>query len=724
MEFPPRSSGGPSSLLADLTEPQLEAVTTTNGPVLVLAGAGSGKTRVITRRAAHLAATVTQPWHVLAITFTNKAAEEMAQRINGLGVGEGMTVCTYHSLCVRILRRHHAAAGLDARFTIMDQSDRRKLVKEAMDRCELSTANFSPASIDGAISLAKNMMQDPEAFAGQAERFDTKAAARVYAAYEQLLAEQNALDFDDLLMRTALLLDGNAEVCGQLADRYRYVLIDEYQDTNVAQYRIARLLTESHRNLFVTGDPDQSIYGWRGADIGNILSFEEDYPDAKVVRLEQNYRSTKRILSAADALVSANVRRKEKSLWTENDDGDPVRVVVCDDNRDEAETVAREIAERIAAGRSASDFAVFYRINALSRSFEEALLNAGVPYRIARGLAFYDRKEIKDVLAYLRVMVNPRDMVSLERIINTPARGIGDTTIEKLRAHAVETGRTLFDVVRDRSGVRLPKRSGEAVDAFAELMGVLSGHVESRPRTALETTLSLSGLNASLAQQADGTNEPLENVNELLSAAAEYQRDHPEATLLDWLSYTSLLGDADVVDGPSGAVMLMTLHAAKGLEFPSVYIVGVEKGLLPFERMGEHAVDEEEERRLFFVGITRTMRELTLTLTRRRMRQGASLPAMRSPFLDELPVDELEWTDRGSGGARRPGPPVGETPEDFESWGVGSLVRHPDFGVGQIVGVYRGARQNRVEVEFPDRGIRNYVVEFSDLERVDFDEVD
>ncbi len=717
-------------LLADLNSPQRTAVSHTEGPLLVLAGAGSGKTRVITRRAAYLACTVAKPSEVLAITFTNKAANEMRQRIIALGVGREMTICTFHALGARLLRIYHDRADLPANFTIYDTDDQRKVVKEAIEQAGLATTNWSPAAVHSTISRAKNYMQTAREFEENATDWFQRSMAKAFLIYDRLLTERGALDFDDLLLKTAHLLRIDEGLRRSLESKYRYLLIDEYQDTNEAQYVISHMLTREHANICATGDPDQSIYGWRGADIGNILHFEEDYPSAKVVRLEQNYRSTRRILAAADRVIAANIHRKEKTLWTENDEGPRVRVVECEDANEEAAWIAEQIERAARDGASLADLAVFYRINAMSRAIEEALLRAGIAYQVARGTEFYNRKEIKDVLAYLRLLINPADDIALLRAINTPARGIGATTIGRLRHHAVTAGIPLMNAAKQADSVPGIGRALARVRAFAALMEELDQLAGQPPRFVVEQTLRRSGLYAELNKEAEVTSSPLDNVNELINAAADFQRERPEATLIDWLEHTSLLSDVDSVESGRGAVTLMTLHACKGLEFPVVFMIGLEEGTLPFSRSGEanrsSIEDEEEERRLCFVGMTRAKRELNMIHCRYRMFRGVETRTVRSDFLRALGDDDIDRVNlSGEPSPHRKGSPFrGQLPDDIELWEVGSLVRHPSRGLGRVTLLRRGLKRTHVRVSFQDGTDQAWVLEFADLTRVDYDEVE
>ncbi|UCG17368.1 MAG: UvrD-helicase domain-containing protein, partial [Phycisphaerales bacterium] len=555
--------------------------------------------------------------------------------------------------------------------------------------------------------------------------WSTKCIARIYRAYEGILAEQRGLDFDDLLLKMAMLLRCDDELRRQLEQRYTHLLVDEYQDTNRAQYEIARLMTEGNRNLCVTGDPDQSIYGWRGADIRNILDFEKDYPEATTVRLEQNYRSTQRILAAADTLIAFNTQRKAKALWTENDEGRAVRVVRCADGQAEARFIAGEIGELRRNGRALRDIAIFYRINALSRTVEEELINAGIPYQVARGVEFYNRKEVKDVLAYLRVMVNHADEVSLLRIINTPARGIGSTTVKRLQQHAAASGQLLFDVIRDASTLPDLGRAAGKVAFFAELMQKLEPLAGGPPAATVGAVVSESGIRATLREEARTNPERLENVDELISAAATFEQQNPGTTLPDFLQHVSLISDVDSVDSESGCVTLMTLHAAKGLEFPVVYMIGLESGLLPMVR-DDDSDDEEEERRLCFVGMTRAMKVLTLTNAAYRTLHGRTERRIESIFLSELPDAQIEWVDEqedvgADAAGERPRP---ELPHDIELWEVGTLVRHPKYGLARVRWMHPGGQQTRIGLRFRDGEDKTFILEYADLQRVDYDEMD
>ena len=574
-------------------------------------------------------------------------------------------------------------------------------------------------------------MQTAEMFAAAEVDWAHKTVARIYRAYEALLAEQGGLDFDDLLMRPAMLLSGHDTIRDELEDRFRYVLIDEYQDTNSAQYLLARLLTRDQANLCATGDPDQSIYGWRGANIENILSFERDYPSAKVVRLEQNYRSTKRILAAADALISGNQKRKAKKLWTDGAEGSKIRIVDCETGEEEAAFVAEDIKRIIAAGANPKEIAVCYRVNSLSRTLEEAMLREGVAYQVARGVEFYNRKEIKDVLAYLRVLVNPADETALLRIINVPTRGIGQTTIDRLVAVARSLGSRLLEVIRSQEVATQLGRSAAKVQQFAELLKGLTALIELPAPRVLDEVVSRSGLRAMYKTEIDAEGSPLDNIDELISAAAEFDGEHPGSSVVDWLAHTALLSDVDAIKDERGAATLMTLHAAKGLEFGHVYMIALEDGLLPFRRRDEDDVDVEEERRLCFVGITRAKQDLTLSHAKWRLMRGVTERTVESPFLDELPQDELEWMspdDDDRGPRRRKKKKSTFDPirprQDIAKWTIGTLVRHPLVGLGKVVSLHAGGKMTHLDILFRDGKRRQYILEYSELERVDFDDVD
>ncbi len=714
--MPSSSFTRPEDLLGDLTEPQIEAVTHRDGPLLVLAGAGSGKTRTITRRVAYLAATGVKPYNILAITFTNKAANEMRERIVAGGVRGGVTVCTFHSLCARLLREHADQAGFDQNYSIFDQSDRTKVIKEAVARADLAADRFTPSAVESVISRAKNELKTAEVYRAEASDWSSSTIARIFLAYEELMAEQNALDFDDLLLKMALLLRDNDALRDELEDRFRYVLIDEYQDTNHAQYTLAQRLTLNRQNLCATGDPDQSIYAWRGADISNIMDFERDFPDAKVVRLEQNYRSTKAILSAASLLIAANRKRKSKGLWTENAQGEQIQVVECSDAEDEAGWVAETI-KGMQAQRPWGEIAIFYRVNAMTRVLEGALRREQVPYQIARGVEFYNRKEIKDALAYLRLIANPADEVSLVRVINEPARGIGKTSLQRLINHARRHRISVFHAACRADGIEALKRGGVKIKKFADMIRGYQEGPQSPVRSILEGIVVDSGMQAALEKEGG---DALDNVNELITAAEEYDQDSSDGSLSEWLHQISLVSDVDAVDDEAGAVTLMTLHAAKGLEFPVVFIIGLEEGLLPHGRaVDPRATDDEmeEERRLCFVGMTRAREELVMTHARYRTLRGVTERMAESRFLSELPREEIRFESRQGHDDddsfdewQRP------EPSQYAKLGKGQLVRHPMFGFGRIVWIDPLGQRTRAGVRFTSGVEKTLILEYAKVQ--------
>jgi len=741
----------PLDVFSDLNEPQRRAVAHVDGPLLVLAGAGSGKTRVITRRVAHLIAQGVPPWNVLAITFTNKAAGEMRERIEALGVPRGAMACTFHSLCARLLREFAHEAQLSRNYSIYDRADQLRLTKEAMVQLDLSTSNFTPAAVHATISNAKNALHTPNAFAQEAGDFFGRNVAKVYRRYERLLAEKNALDFDDLLLRMAFLLRDHPDIRKVLSSRYRYILIDEYQDTNHAQYVIARGIAADHDNVCATGDPDQSIYGWRGADINNILEFEKDFPNAVVIRLEENYRSTKPILAAASRLITHNRRRKNKALWTRRTGGAAVRVLRCDDEHAEARILAERFAERRAAGKRLDEVAVFYRVNSLSRVLEEAMLGAGIPYRVARGVEFYNRKEIKDVLAYLKLLVNPSDDLSCLRIINVPARGIGQTTVKRLAAAASLRGISVLAACADPSGAGLGNAACKKVEAFVKLIASLSADLARPVREIVEDVYRRGGMEESLGARDEEHRQARANVDELVSTAAQFDESVESGTLVEYLQQVALVSDVDHFEGAGGAVTLMTLHAAKGLEFPVVHVIGCEAGLLPFQRQesnspGTFGIDSErleEERRLAFVGMTRAKDELTLSLARSRMIRGMTTPQAPSQFLGEIGTEDVTFEDKTTtegtpavvSAARREQRRRGgfyadveerrlieatadavQLPPEYEYLRVGGRVRHSKYGVGKVLSVSREWPETRAEIDFINCGRKKLVLSKTSLE--------
>ncbi len=632
--------------LEHLNPPQREAVQHVDGPLLILAGPGSGKTRVITHRIGYLLNQGVPDYQILALTFTNKAAQEMKRRVTELAPGASVWLGTFHRFCARLLRKYAPLIGLTESYTIYDTEDSGRALRQTIEALDLDLTHITPERIQHAISWAKNQLITPDKYEARQGSPLGHVVSRVYPAYQARLLESSAVDFDDLLMHVATLLRDHEDLRRQLDSRYRYIMVDEYQDTNLAQYMIVRALSIEHPNLAVTGDPDQSIYGWRGANLNNILDFEKDYPTVRVVRLEQNYRSTQRILRVADRLIGHNRRRKEKGLFTENAEGRPATLMTYLSNKLEAEAIAQRILEDVRAGRRRPrDFAIFYRINALSRALEFALRDFGVPYQMVNGLEFYQRKEIKDVLAYLHLLNNPRDGVAFLRIINTPPRGIGRGTIAQLVEYANRKGKSLLDAAREAGLIEsLNKRAATAVAKFVAMFDQLGLHHDEPVAELIKQVLDQSGYRDSLQASDDEYDmERLANIEELITAAREFDEQNPgDNRLENFLEQACLVNDTDAWEVDDDRVTLMTMHAAKGLEFPVVFIVAIEEGLLPHERSRESAEQLEEERRLLFVGITRAREELHLSLSRYREFRGQSRMAVPSQFLMELPHDELE----------------------------------------------------------------------------------
>jgi DNA helicase-2/ATP-dependent DNA helicase PcrA len=633
-------------LIHGLNDGQRSAVQQTDGPLLIIAGPGSGKTRVITHRIAFMIAKGIPSWQIVALTFTNKAADEMRNRLNKLSPGNLTWAGTFHRFCSRLLRQYAALVGLQENYTIYDMGDSKKVLKHAIANAEIDVKHFSADKIGNEISNLKNEGVSLEHFIPRPGNVMDKILSKVYPEYQKLLQMANAVDFDDLLLHCVDLLRDNPELRESLDLKFTYMMVDEYQDTNRAQYQLIRLLNHNVQNLAVTGDPDQSIYGWRGANISNILDFEKDYPSVSVVRLEENYRSTKSILRVADQLIENNVRRKKKSLITANDEGKPVRLVAYPSPQDEAADIADSIALAIQKGnRQAKDFAILYRTNWLSRAFEHTLRQCGVPYQVLNGHEFYQRKEIKDIIAYLHLLNNPNDSVAFERIVNIPSRKIGKVTLTRLQRYSRENSISMMEAARNCEQIETIKKAvGKRILAFVELMDGLSKEVDSEVEPVIRSVLASTNYREWLTD--DGSEEAFEragNVDELVVAAQEFDNEHPEdGGLARYLEQAALVSDTDVWESDANFVTMMTMHAAKGLEFPCVYVVGLEDGLLPHERSVGNDDEVEEERRLLFVGITRAEEELQFSRCLNRFRRGSYWPAIPSRFLMELPRDEME----------------------------------------------------------------------------------
>jgi DNA helicase-2/ATP-dependent DNA helicase PcrA len=716
----------PETYLADLNPAQREAVLTTEGPLLVIAGAGSGKTRVLTYRVAHLlAACGAKPNEILAITFTNKAAGEMKERVErALGpIARAIWIMTFHSACGRILRREAERLGYRSNFTIYDQADQLRVVKASLEELDRDPKRFVPRGIHTQISNAKNNLVGPDEYAARVASFYDQTVADVYTLYQRKLFSSNAVDFDDMLMLTVDVLQRFPEAREKWAKTFRYVLVDEYQDTNHAQYVLLKLLAGGHQNLMAVGDPDQSVYSFRGADIRNILEFERDFPNTKVIPLEQNYRSTNTILQAANHVISNNRERKEKNLWSDLGEGEPVRVVETEDEHGEARFVAAEIAGLIEAGYSAREIAVVYRTNAQSRVLEDVLVRQGIAYQVIGGPRFYERAEIKDAIAYLQVIDNPYDAVSLTRIVNRPRRGIGDTSLARLAAYADGLGITLWEAAARPEEAGLAAASTRALTGFRNAMETLmatatDASVADIVEAMLDRTGYLEALEAERTIEARGR---VENLEELVGVAREYDAAASEPSLSGFLQEISLYSDQDALrndEDDGGQVTLMTLHNAKGLEFRAVFMIGMEEGIFPHSRSIEENT-LEEERRLAYVGMTRAEERLTLTHAMRRSLYGRTDANLPSRFLDELPTSAVErerlrpasWSDYGRRSEQREFAPRDDVPD----LSTGDTVRHATLGTGIVTRIEPGSV---VTVRFEDGNERRLMLEYAPLERL------
>lgn len=736
-----------SKILEGLNENQLEAVINIDGPVLVLAGAGSGKTRVLTHRVAHMLEQSISPWNVLAITFTNKAAKEMRERIEKL-VSRGnkrydLWVCTFHSACLRILRAEIEKLGYKKDFVIYDTADQQTLLKDCIRELNISEKRFNPRKAAFVISSAKNKFMSPEDFEKQDFDYAERVIAKIYSLYQQKLYQNNALDFDDLLLLTVRLFQQDSKVLGYYQERFQYILIDEYQDTNNVQYLFSKLLADKYKNICAVGDPNQSIYRWRGADISNIKNFERDYPNARIIKLERNYRSTQTILDAANAVISNNAKSKKDSiknlkLWTAHDKGRQITVHCCEDENDEGLFVAEVIKRGVMAkGRSYKDFVVLYRTNAQSRAIEEVLVRNNIPYNIVGGLKFYERKEIKDLMAYLQLLVNPYDTVSFKRIVNVPKRGIGSATLNKFISYVLmppEGGSsiTLIDGLRDAGNMEgITKKACIKAKELATVFDRISSQMQSLCIVdIINMILDLSGYKAELEAEATVESRTrIENLNEFITVAAKYDLENQDGDLGDFLASISLMTEQDKYED-SDAVSLMTLHTAKGLEFPVVFIVGMEEGLFPHFRSLEDEAEMEEERRICYVGITRAREELYLSYCRMRNLYGRVQMNKPSRFLYEMPEELTDLFVKKQKSLRseiKNSALMSKSTADADlynnirftakSFQLGDKVMHKKWGMGVVVDIKGNGKDMQVTVAFSGNGVRALMLQYADLQK-------
>lgn len=726
-----------------LNDRQCEAVKHTEGPLLITAGAGSGKTKVLTCRIAHLLELGVAPYRILAITFTNKAAKEMKERVTNLvgAQADSIWLSTFHSFCAKLLRFEvDGFHGYTRNFTIYDSSDQLVLVKDCLKKLNLDDKQFMPRSILGTISSAKNVLMDAKAFAAQASDFYEQKVADVYALYQEKLRENNAVDFDDLLFLAVRLLQEKEDVREKYQSRFQYILVDEYQDTNHAQYALTKILAARWRNICVVGDADQSIYAWRGADIRNIIDFTRDYPDAASIKLEQNYRSTKTILHAANAVIDNNESRPKKTLWTENPAGNKIIHYQAQTEHDEADYIAGVIYNRHEISHEPyGDMAILFRTNAQSRVLEEKLMRYAIPYTMVGGTKFYDRKEIKDVLAYLRLLYNPEDSLSLTRIINVPKRNIGATTMEHVAAYAEEQGISLFEALSSTDEIPVTKRARTSLENFAAMIFDLLNDIEGKDVLSLiETVIKQTGYGDMLDKEAE--HDPQgesrkENVGEFLSVAKDYMDSNPDGNLQDFLENVALVSDVDDFESSDSKVTLMTLHAAKGLEFPVVFLTGLDEGLFPHSRTLLDPAQVEEERRLAYVGITRAERQLYVTNAITRTMYGRISAYMPSRFLAEIPPQLMEDYHRKSAmpqsrttavpGKQRVSiltkPVASSLPKKHavtDTFAKGDKVRHKIWGIGTVLDVIGEGPNMQMKIQFPTKGVRQVVVKYAPLEKI------
>ena len=740
-----------AELLNGMNPRQKEAVLHTDGPLLLMAGAGSGKTRVLTHRIAYLIEEKeVNPWNILAITFTNKAAKEMKERVNAIlaSGGEDVWVSTFHSMCVRILRRDVVFIGYNRNFTIIDSSEQLTLMKRILKELNIDPKKYDPRSILGTISQAKNSLQTPQDFAKMQGSYYEEIAAKCYAAYQKELQYNQCMDFDDLIMNTIRLFEEHPDSLTYYQNKFHYIHVDEYQDTNHAQYTLVNLLAGRFRNLCVVGDADQSIYGWRGADMQNILDFEKDYPDAAVILLEQNYRSTKNILSAANQVIENNSNRKPKNLWTENKEGNKITYYRADNERDETRFIVDRMQEEIRSNhRNYGDFAILYRTNAQSRVMEETLLKANIPYKMVGGHKFYDRKEIKDILAYLNVLANPQDSISFERIVNSPKRGIGPGSIEKLRSFASLHEWPLLEAAQNVDLANIGGKAGQQLGAFGEMIQEVTQMIPYLTVTELtKEVLDRSGYLEDLKiQNTLEAQARIENLEEFLTVTQEFDKqfeqqneedaDAPEEKLTVFLNDLALVSDIDNLEEDASQVTLMTLHAAKGLEFPVVFLIGLEEGVFPLSRALMEESELEEERRLAYVGITRAEEALYLTNAFSRTLYGRTQYNRPSRFVEEIDQELLEIE------GMRPTPkktPVfakktaaysykqpetavvsskSATGGEKNSWKPGDKVKHKKWGIGTVVRVSGTSKDLELDVAFPSQGVKRLLAAFAPIEK-------